>query len=74
MAAPKPITLVAAVTAAGAPAPQPFSIVGGLPAASLTVRGGALQGAAVINATDAATALTQLNALLASLRAAGVIA
>lgn len=34
----------------------------------------ATKGAAVANATDAATALTQLNALLASLRAAGVIA
>lgn len=32
------------------------------------------KGAAVANATDAATAITQLNALLASLRAAGVIA
>ena len=34
----------------------------------------ATKGAAVVNATDAASALTQLNALLASLRAAGVIA
>ena len=35
---------------------------------------GALKGAAVANATDAASALTQLNALLASLRAANLIA
>ena len=34
----------------------------------------ATKGAAVANATDAATAITQLNALLASLRAAGIIA
>lgn len=34
----------------------------------------ATKGAAVANATDAATVITQLNALLASLRAAGVIA
>lgn len=34
----------------------------------------ATKGAAVANATDAATAITQLNALLASLRAANVIA
>lgn len=34
----------------------------------------ATKGAAVANATDAASAITQLNALLASLRAAGVIA
>lgn len=34
----------------------------------------ATQGAAVADATDAASAITQLNALLASLRAAGVIA
>jgi len=34
----------------------------------------ATKGAAVANATDAASAITQLNALLASLRAANVIA
>lgn len=32
------------------------------------------KGAAVANATDAATVITQFNALLASLRAAGIIA
>lgn len=41
------------------------------PGASL--RGGVLQGAAVANATDEASAVTQLNALLASLRASGAI-
>ena len=34
----------------------------------------ATKGAAVANASDAATVITQLNALLASLRAAGIIA
>lgn len=45
----------------------------GVPA-TLTTTGTVKKGAAVVNATDAATALTQLNALLVSLRAAGVIA
>lgn len=49
------------------PAPQPVYFVGGINA-SFT------KGAAVANATDAASAITQLNALLASLRAAGIIA
>lgn len=38
-----------------------------------TVRGGVLAGAAVANATDEASAITQLNALLASLRASGAL-
>lgn len=45
-----------------------------LEAATATKLGTVLKGAAVVNATDNATAITQLNALLASLRAAGVIA
>lgn len=45
-----------------------------LPEATSAALGGVLMGAAVADATDAATALTQLNALLASLRTAGVIA
>jgi hypothetical protein len=45
-----------------------------LGAATATKLGTVLKGAAVVNATDNATAITQLNALLASLRAAGVIA
>lgn len=48
-------------------AAKPVYFEGGLNA-------GLTKGAAVANATDAATAITQLNALLASLRAAGVIA
>lgn len=43
-------------------------------AATATVAGVVKQGATVANATDAATAITQLNALIASLRAAGSIA
>lgn len=45
-----------------------------LPLASASTAGLVKRGVAVVNATDAATALTQLNALLASLRTAGVIA
>lgn len=43
-------------------------------AATASKLGTVLKGAAVVNATDNASAITQLNALLASLRAAGVIA
>jgi hypothetical protein len=71
--APAPVTIVGVTPAAGAPAPKPLGLVGGLPAASSSVVGGVKKGAAVANATDAASALTQLNALLTSLRAAGVI-
>lgn len=44
-----------------------------LPAASASL-GGVLQGAAVADATDEASAVTQLNALLAALRASGALA
>jgi hypothetical protein len=46
----------------------------GTAAATATAQGQVKMGAAVVNATDAASALTQINALLASLRAAGTIA
>ena len=52
-------------------------VAGALPEASLTVEGTVKQGAAVANITpavDGTTAGTALNALLASLRTAGVIA
>lgn len=45
-----------------------------VPAATTSVVGGVKKGVAVANATDEASAVTQLNALLASLRAAGTIA
>lgn len=45
-----------------------------LPAATATVLGGVKEGAAVAPATDATDVITQLNALLTSLEAAGVIA
>jgi hypothetical protein len=44
-----------------------------LPAAVTLTIGGVKKGVAVANATDAASAITQVNALLASLRTAGVI-
>ena len=44
-----------------------------LPAATTATLGGVLEGAAVADATSE-TVLTQLNALLASLRTAGIIA
>ncbi|QIG73378.1 putative head fiber protein [Rhizobium phage RHph_Y5A] len=46
-----------------------------IPVAATSAKAGTVkQGVAVVNATDNATAITQLNALLASLRTAGVIA
>lgn len=44
-----------------------------LPAAGAAI-GGVKRGVAVVNATDATSVIAQLNALLASLRTAGVIA
>ena len=41
--------------------------------ASTSAYGQVKKGVAVVNATDAASALTQLNALLAALRTSGVI-
>lgn len=66
---PVPLQLVATpvVIPAFKAVPQPVYIAG---LGNVT----ATKGAAVANATDAATALTQLNALLVSLRAAGIIA
>jgi len=43
-------------------------------AATASTVGGVKRGVAVAPATDAATALTQLNALIASLKAAGTLA
>lgn len=43
------------------------------PVATTTVAGGVKKAATVANATDAASAITQLNLLLTNLRAAGVI-
>lgn len=78
MARAKPVV---ATTAASNPQPeydpQPLVFVGGMPAASASVAGGVKRGVAVANitpATDGTTAGTALNALLASLRTAGVIA
>lgn len=51
-----------------------FKSLDGGATASATEAGLVKRGAAVVNATDAATVITQLNALLASLRTAGVIA
>lgn len=68
MPSPKPISLEqeAAASYAG-PEPKPYVLVGELPAGSVT------PGVAVANATDATDVITQLNALLASLRSAGLI-
>ena len=44
------------------------------PAATASVVGGVKQGAAVVNAAGEAPTATEYNALLASLRAAGIIA
>lgn len=78
MAKPKPVT---ATTAATNPSAlfdaEPLVFIGGLPAASASVRGGVQRGVAVANATvatDGTSAGTQLNALLVALRNAGIIA
>lgn len=77
MVQPKPITITAGDNPSPGQDPQPFIVVGGLPAASPAIAGGVTQAAAVANATvsdDATSAATQLNALLAALRDAGIIA
>lgn len=70
--APKPVTFVGSGDKSNtAQEPQPLFLVGGL-----SVSGG-VEGASVADATvesDGSSAATQLNALLASLRAAGIIA
>lgn len=56
-----------------------FSAITGAPSTNallntaLNAKLTAVKGAAVVDATDAATAISQLNLLLASLRAAGII-
>lgn len=81
---PKPVVLtqVAALPAGHPFDPEPLLVVGPLPAgstplATATVAGAVKKGATVANATvaaDGTSAGTQLNALIASLKAAGVIA
>ena len=75
MPSPKPVTLTQAATASGPQAPEPLVVIGGLAGASTA--GLVKRGVAVTNATvaaDGTSAGTQLNALLVSLRNAGVIA
>ena len=66
MAGASPAARTAFLTAIGA---SPVAI----PAATASVVGGVKKAATVANATDAATVITQLNALLTSLRTAGTI-
>lgn len=73
----EPISLTIQAALPGQYAPEPIAVIGGLPAATNALPGGVLKGAAVANATvatDGTSAGTQLNALLVSLRNAGVIA
>lgn len=88
MSTPKPIelTAIAADDYAGRNAPQAYVVVGGLPPATDEVAGGVLQAGLIgdvttANGSDAATTQalanalkTKLNAVLAALREAGVIA
>lgn len=81
MTAPRPVVITQRAAVSGEPAPQPLDIVGTLPSGSLPAAGAAIgavkRGVAVANITpdaDGTTAGTALNALLASLRTAGVIA
>lgn len=77
MASPRPVVITTRAAIAGELAPEPIVAVGGLAAATASVAGGVKRGVAVANITPAAdgtTAGTALNALLASLRTAGVIA
>lgn len=78
MVSPKPLTNQPAGSSTTY-SPKPVNVAGGVDpvAATATVVGGVKRGVAVANATvaaDGTSAGTQLNALLASLRAAGVIA
>lgn len=68
--APRPVAFTS-TTNPGNLDPVPLALIGGLPAGS-TPQGAAVADATV--ATDGTSAGTQLNALLASLRAAGIIA
>lgn len=75
MPSPKPVTLTQATSAPGPQAPEPIVVIGGLAGASsagLVKRGVAV--ANVTPATDGTAVGTAFNALLASLRTAGVIA
>lgn len=68
MAAPKPVVLThVASLPAGSRAPEPLVIVGALPAGTITPL------AHIANATNATDVITQLNALLAELQAAGLM-
>lgn len=72
MPAPKPVKLTQVTTGSyTGPAPQPLVIVGTLPAAAITK---AAHVAPVTPATDGTTAGTALNAVIASLIAAGLMA
>lgn len=79
MASPQLVKVTRVASNPAATEPKNIAIVGSLPstavpAATLSNNGSVKQAAAVANATDAATALTQLNALLTSLRASGALA
>lgn len=77
---PRPVSLTTAVNSTNPPLkPEPLVVVGGIPvqAAAANVVGGVKRGVTVANATvatDATSVATQFNALLVSLRAAGIIA
>lgn len=81
-----PVTLVSG-TAAGSIAPVPFVVVGGLPTATASVAGGVKKAATVAAASGSVGATytsteqatiqnlqTQFNALLTSLKNAGIVA
>lgn len=68
----EPITFVGhQATQDGNYAPEPYVIVGPLPAGTITPA--ATVAPAVVSATDATSVGTQFNALLLSLRAAGLL-
>jgi hypothetical protein len=84
MATPKPISLTSVTAAAykGAGAPKPYVVVNGATAGSVVTvtKQAAVPDIATADATDLATAITlanatkaKVNALLASLRSAGII-
>lgn len=81
MTAARPVVATQRSAVSGEPAPEPIVFVGTLPAGALPAAGAAIGGvkrgvavADITPATDGTTAGTALNALLASLRTAGVIA
>ncbi|MDF2506240.1 MAG: Head fiber protein [Microbacterium sp.] len=76
MSTPRPIRLTTVASNPSRTEPQEYAVIGGLPTATATKAGGIKRASATPNstATDVPGVVADLNALLAKLRTAGVIA